>query len=160
MNESIFNLSRVHKINLVITISIVCLIVVPLITLHGFKGASLFIIVGLAVVAIATVNYLLPTPDRVKGALFAILPATVVTVLFFIDGFALNKHYLLFITIFMIAMYFDHKLIATYTLFLNICFVILFFKFHHHIFCLFPHTYFCQRSFRLGFLAHFLLMDS
>ena len=127
MNESIFNLSRVHKINLVITISIVCLIVAPLITLHGFKGALLFTIVGLAVIVIATVNYLLPTPDSVKGALFALLPAIIVTVLFFIDGFALNKHYLLIITIFMIAMYFDQKLIAIYTLFLNMCFVILFF---------------------------------
>ena len=60
MGESIFNLSRVHRINLVITISIVFLIVVPLIIMHGLKDALLFIIVGLGVIVIATTNYFLP----------------------------------------------------------------------------------------------------
>lgn len=126
MKESIFNLSRVHKINLIVTVSIVFLIVGPLVFMHGFKGASLFIIVGLAVIGIATTNYLLPIPHRLKGAIFAFLPAVVITVLFFIDGFALNKHYLIIITIFMIALYFDHKLVAAYALFLNICFLALY----------------------------------
>ena len=126
MNESIFNLSRVHKINLIVTISIVFLIVLPLIFMHGFKGALLFVIVGLAVIGLATTNYFLPISNRLKGAFFGFLPAAVVTVLFFIDGYALNKHYLIIITIFMIALYFDHKLVAAYALFLNICFLALY----------------------------------
>ncbi len=126
MNESIFNLSRVHKINLIVTISIVFLIVLPLIFMHGFKGALLFVIVGLAVIGLATANYFLPISHRLKGALFGFLPAAVVTALFFINGYALNKHYLIIITIFMIALYFDHKLVAAYTLFLNICFLVLY----------------------------------
>ncbi len=126
MNESIFNLSRVHKINLIITIAIVLLIVTPLVFMHGFKGALLFIVVGLVVIGIATTNYFLPISNRLKGAVFAFLPAAIVTVLFFINGYALNKHYLIFITIFMIALYFDHKLVAAYALFINICFLTLY----------------------------------
>jgi len=75
---------------------------------------------GVAVALLATLNYFLPTPDKVKGLIFALLPLTIIFALFFLDKFALNKHYLLFFTVIMIALYFDKKLILIFSAFITL----------------------------------------
>lgn len=119
---------KVHKVNLLFTYCLIALIVIPLVLLRGFDGAKLYIISGIAVAALATLNYFIPVPDRVKGFLFALLPLTVIFVLFFFDRFALNKHYIIFFTIIMIALYFDKLLISVFSAVVNIYIFILYFR--------------------------------
>ena len=118
---------NVHKVNLFLTFCLIALIVVPLIHLFGLDKSKLFIISGVVVGGLATINYFVPTPDKVKGLIFALLPLTVVSALFFLDNFALNKHYILFFTIIMIALYFDKQLIIIFGIIVNIYFFILYF---------------------------------
>ncbi|HHV63989.1 MAG TPA: chemotaxis protein [Peptococcaceae bacterium] len=105
---------KVHRINLFLTFCLIFLIVIPLIFLRGLDASKLFIISGVAIGVLATLNYFLPTPDKLKGLLFALLPLTVIFALFLLDKFALNKHYIMFFTIVMIALYFDKKLILIF----------------------------------------------
>lgn len=102
---------KVHKVNLFLTFCLIVLVIAPLIYLYGLEESKLFIISGIVIGALATINYFLPISDKVKGMIFALLPLTVIFVLFFLDRFAINKHYILFFTIIMVALYFDKKLI-------------------------------------------------
>lgn len=108
--------NRVHKINLFLTFALIALIVIPLIPLYGLDKAKVYIFCGLLVGGLATANYFLPYPHRVKGLIFALLPLGVVVALFFLDHYSLNKHYLLFFTIVLVSLYFDKKLILYYGL--------------------------------------------
>ena len=109
-----FNTQQVHKLNLKITCFMVALIVIPLVIKNGLSGSKLYIIAGLSVIALAILNYFMKHPNMVKAVLFAALPGTVIFALYFLDGYALNKHYFMFITIVMAAIYFDRKILVTY----------------------------------------------
>jgi len=84
------------------------------------------------VAVLATLNNILPTPDRVKGLIFALLPLTVVFLLFLTDNFSLNKHYLLLFTIIMVSLYFDKKLILIFSGFIALYTGILYFYVPHN----------------------------
>jgi len=105
---------KVHKVNLFLTFCLIALVVIPLVYLRGFEACKLYIASGIAVAGLATVNYFVRTPDKLKGLLFALLPLTLIFVLFFLDKFAVNKHYILFFTIIMIALYFDKQLLLIF----------------------------------------------
>lgn len=57
----------------------------------------------------------------------AAVPGFIVVALFYIDGFTLNKHYMLFLTVAMAALYLKKELIATFTPLLNIILIITYF---------------------------------
>lgn len=109
-----FNIQKVHKLNLKITFFMVALIVIPLIIKNGLGDSKLYIIAGLSVIACGLLNYFIKIPYRIKAVLFAALPGTVIFALYLLDGFALNKHYFMFITVVMAAIYFDRKILLIY----------------------------------------------
>jgi len=125
MNYSV-HCKKVHKLNLFLTFGLIGLIVIPLIYLRGFDGSRLYILSGVAVAALAAINYFIPVSDKVKGLIFALLPLTVIFALFFLDRFALNKHYIIFFTIIMAALYFDKQLILIFSGFITLYVFILY----------------------------------
>ncbi|SHI67066.1 hypothetical protein [Lutispora thermophila] len=118
---------KVHKVNLFLTFFLITLILTPLIYLRGFLASKTYIMFGLVVAALAILNFFIPISDKVKGLLFALLPATAISSLFIIDNFALNKHYILFFTTIMIALYFNKQLIMIFGAFINIYIFALYF---------------------------------
>jgi len=111
---------KVHKVNLFLIFCLIALIVIPLVYLYGFNASKLYILAGVVVAVLSILNYFIPVPDKVKGLIFALLPLTVIFSLFFLDRFALNKHYLLLFSIIMIALYFDKQLILIFSVIINI----------------------------------------
>jgi len=118
--DYITHCKKVHKINLFLIFCLIVLVVIPLIYLRGLAASKLYIICGIVIAGLATLNYFIPIPDKIKGLFFALLPLTVIFILFFLDKFALNKHYILFFTIMMIALYFDKQLILIYSAFFSV----------------------------------------
>lgn len=114
MNEMKFDYQKVHKLNLQIVILMVVMINLPLINKHGLSGSYLYLIVSSVVTGLVIANYFIKINDLVKGILFAAIPGTIVVVLLILDGYALNKHYLLVITVVMAAVYFERKIIVSY----------------------------------------------
>lgn len=100
-----YNTKRVHKVNFILLFAITFLLVIPIVLARGVGDSIGIIIAGLVVIIISTGNYFLPIPAYVKGFIFALIPNLVVMLLFVIDGFALNKHYLIFLTIAMIVVF-------------------------------------------------------
>lgn len=119
-----YNTKRVHKVNITIVISLVVLICIQVVIARGLADSIVPIIAGLSMIALCMINYFIPINDYVKGFLFSLLSATVILALFYVDRYALNKHYMLYVTIAMIALYFKKELIAIFGLFLNIAFII------------------------------------
>ncbi|MER2108836.1 MAG: methyl-accepting chemotaxis protein [Solibacillus sp.] len=111
MDTFSFDFRKVHTLNILTTIALVLLIEIPLVLAKGVSGASIFLITGAIIVICSVINYFLKINDIVKGFIFAFLPALVVIVLFIIDGYALNKHYILIITVLMAAVYFNPRLL-------------------------------------------------
>lgn len=111
---------KVHKINLLLIFILVILIEIPLIGLYGFEKSKIYIAFGLAVAGTATINYFLPIPDKVKGLLFPLLSLTAIFLVFLVDKFALNKHYIIFFTIIMAALYFDRQLLLIFGAIINL----------------------------------------
>ena len=114
MERTTYNIQRIHQINLLLTIALVFLIVTPLIFQNGLSESVLYCVAGVLVIIFSLINYFLRLPYTVKAVLFALLPATVIFALFILNGYALNKHYILLFTIIMAALYFDKSVLSIF----------------------------------------------
>lgn len=118
-NAAVYNVKKMHKVNLIIQIVLVVVIIGQLIITNGIPASNKYILAGLSVILLSAINYFLPIHDYIKGMVFAIFPACIIIALFYLDKFALNKHYMLILTIVMVAIYFKEELIVIYGIFLN-----------------------------------------
>lgn len=118
-----YNTQRVHKVNLVLLTALVFLIVVPITVERGISDSAGIIVAGALVLLLSAVNYFLPTPEYMKGLFFALLPNVVVMALFNLDGFALNKHYLILLTLAMVTLYLRKGLILVFSLIVNAAYI-------------------------------------
>ncbi|WP_053217242.1 methyl-accepting chemotaxis protein [Virgibacillus senegalensis] len=109
-----YNTQRVHNVNLILLLVVVFLLVIPIVFERGLADSIGIVVAGAVVLLLSVGNYFLPIRTYWKGFIFALLPYLVVIALFFSDGFALNKHYLILLSIAMIALYFKKGLILLF----------------------------------------------
>ena len=121
-----FNIQQVHRLNLLIICALVAFIVTPIIIDNGFANSFLYILAGAGVILFSCLNYFLKIPYLLKALLFTVLPGTVIYALFFLDGFALNKHYFMLGTIVMAAIYFDRRVLIGYSGFIHFYYISLY----------------------------------
>lgn len=119
-------LNWIHQLNLIITVVLAILIVSPLVSANGFSNSVPYLIAGAGVILLSTVNYFLNISNFAKGLIFVMIPAFVVFLLFYIDGYSINKHYMLLVTFIMCAMYFNERLIKTFLLVASIFYILLY----------------------------------
>jgi methyl-accepting chemotaxis protein len=126
-NQDSYNTKRVDKVNLISTVVIVILIVGQILITKGISNSISIIIAGVVIILISSINYFLPINRYVKGLLFALFPALVIIALFQAQGFALNKHYILVMSLAMVSLYFKKELIAVYGVIMNITLIVSYF---------------------------------
>lgn len=112
---------KVHLINTFVILILVGLIVTPLVIDYGFTNALFEFGAGCVIGLLAIGLYFIPLKRIVKGLLYAIIPATVIVALFALDGYSINRHYLLIATVIVVATYFDRKAIAIFGGYLMTC---------------------------------------
>lgn len=115
MDLKIQQMKRAHQLNLLMIYSIVILFIAPLAIDLGFQKAFTFIIASIIVAVLATINYFMRYSNMIKAFIFPVIPLVVMSAFFFLDGFALNKHYVLIFTVVMAAVYFNTKLLIAYS---------------------------------------------
>lgn len=115
-----YDVEQVHKVNIAITILIVLLISLQSFLTQGAARGIVNSLQGLSVVVLTIVNYYLPINKYKKGLLFALIPGVVVSALFYLDAYALNKHYILLTTVAMAALYFKKELILIHGSVINL----------------------------------------
>lgn len=129
MQQDHYNVQRVHRVNILITIVLVFLICIPVVLTRGITGAMAIIIVGLSVLIMSVIVYFLPIKNYVKGFCLSLLPCIVIIALFVADGYSLNKHYIILLTIAMVTLYFKKELILLLGLLIDMAYIFLFFSF-------------------------------
>ncbi len=117
-----YNILRVHRVNLSVVIAMVLLIVGQILISNGYDLPT--VVAGPAIIALALINYFCKYTDYVKGLLFALIPAVAVIALFYLDGDGLNKHYMLLISIPIIALYFKKELIMIHGIIVALAYII------------------------------------
>lgn len=117
---------RVHKVNYLITIGIVVVFLIQIFIGRGREELFKILTYALPILILTSIVYFLKIKDDIKGFLLAFIPTLVILALFLIDGYALNKHYMIFIPIAMIALYFEKKLILIHGIGLNILFFVVY----------------------------------
>lgn len=127
MYEDNYNTDRVHKVNLLLTIILVFLVCSPSVQVKGFSDSIVYISSGLIVITISVITYFLRINRYLKGFLLSVFPYLIVITLIVLDGYSISKHYLVFLTIAMITVYFKKELILALGLFIDIAYVTLFF---------------------------------
>lgn len=127
MQQDTYNTQRVHKVNVIVTVLVVILMTIQSMITQGFSHGMKVGIEGSFVIILTIVNYFLPINKYVKGLLFGLIPGTVISVLFCIDNYALNKHYILVTSIAMITLYFKKEIILAYGIILDFMLVAVFF---------------------------------
>ncbi|HHV71781.1 MAG TPA: hypothetical protein GXX38_04115 [Clostridia bacterium] len=120
MKTNGYALKRVHKANITVIILIVALITAKAFIMQGFNRGLTIAMQGSIVVVFALINYFLKINEHLKGFLFAFVPAAIVLVLLFIEGYTLDKHYMLLATLAMAALYFKKELIIVHAIALDL----------------------------------------
>lgn len=121
-----YNKNRVHQVNYFATIGIIAVFLIQILIGRGTSEFFGILTYALPIVVLTSIVYFLKIKDNLKGFLLAFIPTVVVGALFIIDGFALNKHYMLFLPIAMIALYFEKKLVVLHGIILNLLFVVVY----------------------------------
>ena len=119
-----YDVQRIHKVNITVIVCLVFMIVGLVIASIGLEDSLLEISAGLVVLALSFLNYFLPIPQFLKSLFFPLLPFIVIMGLFYLDGYALNQHYLLMVSITMVALYFNKKLIIIFSFIFTVAFVL------------------------------------
>lgn len=109
-----YDVKRVHKVNMSVIVVLVFMICSLVVATSGWADSIFPIIASIAILGLSFLNYFLPIPQFLKSLFFPLLPFLVVMGLFYVDGFALNQHYILMVCITMAALYFNKKLIVTF----------------------------------------------
>ena len=117
---------RIDRVNLIFIAVIVILLGVQAIVLNGVAGAITTLISGGVVFALALINFFLPINRFVRGTIFALLPALVISYVIYSQGYTIYRHYIIFATIAMAALYFKREILIFHGGVINAAFVILY----------------------------------
>ncbi len=113
--EEKYNVKRVHLVNLLCVCIIAIVMSVVSISALGFTKSIPTIVKGLSACVVLLGIYFIPLHDNVKAMIFALVPF-IISILSFLsaNSFLVAYHHLMFISIAMIALYFNEKLILIF----------------------------------------------
>ena len=122
LDQDTYNVQRVNKVNIIITVMIVLLISIQAMVTQSMSRGITIGIQGSIVVVLAIINYFLPIKKYVyvKGLLFALIPGIVIVALLYLDNYSLNKHYMILTTVAMASLYFKKEIILIHGLIIDI----------------------------------------
>lgn len=123
MNQN-YNFKRAHQVNFYVTLFLCLFFVLKSILALGFDAALIKCTYALPIAIMAVITFFLPIRDFIKGICFSLLPTIAIFALFFIDGFSLDKHYVLYVAIAMSALYFNSKIILIYSGMINVLLIV------------------------------------
>lgn len=122
-NKDAYDMKRVDITNLIVTVALIMIVCVQVILSRGLRDSIVPVMAGVIIIILSTINYFLPIQRFIKGLCFALLPGLVIIALFHVDKFALNKHYMVLITIAMVSLYFNPKMILVYSAIMNVAYI-------------------------------------
>lgn len=115
---------RANLVNLIIICILVVIIIGQGFTVNNFNVALGNATNGIIIIVAMVITYFLPIGYRIKAILLSLFPYIVLlAVLVLLSGFSLDIHYMIFVDIIMIVLYFDTKLLIIYDVIINVLYI-------------------------------------
>ncbi|HEX2944523.1 MAG TPA: methyl-accepting chemotaxis protein [Clostridia bacterium] len=118
-----YNTHRANNISLIVIAIVVLLLTFQSYFTGGITEALDTGIKGGIVFVLALVVYFVPMNPYIKGLLFGVIPGTVSMALFYLIKFTLDKHYLIFASAAIVALYFKKELLIWYGIIMDVLFI-------------------------------------
>lgn len=119
MQQDTYNIKRVHKISVFMTCLIIILMVINATIVGGIDEGIKRAIQASPCIILAIINYFLPINDYLKGLIFGIVPPLTMCLLLILAGFELNRHYIIWCTIALMALYFKKEITIAHGIVVN-----------------------------------------
>lgn len=119
-----YNIQRVQKVNMLAIIGIALSFIISILVAGAPFSATYSAFV---VIVLTLVIYFTPMNNYVKGYIFAVLPVLSTTMTLLMGGFALSSHYIYFVAIGIISLYFERRLLLIFGASLNVIYIGMFF---------------------------------
>lgn len=124
--STIYNTKRVHLVNLISMFVIAVTLGILSIVSLGWAKGMLTVYQSLFACVVLTILFFIPIKDSIKAIIISLVPTIVaLTSILSNATFPLGNHYLILISIVMISLYFDKKLILIYGSIVNILIIVL-----------------------------------
>lgn len=121
-----YNLKKAHLVNIsVLIILSLMLTTISFISLGTSFGIST-LVQSVVVWIVVTVVFFVPINDNIKAVIYSIIPLIIGTKAFFLEASPIGNHYLIIISIAMITLYFNSRLLSLYQIIVNIVFISLY----------------------------------
>jgi methyl-accepting chemotaxis protein len=125
MQQNNYNSKKVHGLNLIIIYIVAVTLAIMALTTLGWDKGSKVLYESIFVCIILTGIFFAPIPDAVKAFINSLIPVSVAAMQIFTNAtFPLGNHYLIFLSIAMISLYFNKYLILAFGIFINVLLVI------------------------------------
>ncbi len=115
-----YSLKRIHRVNLFAVYGIALIFIIKTVLFEKGMEDALY---SLGVMALVTIIFFIPMNDLVKGFFIGLVPTLTGIALTYVNGFNLAHHYILIISVAIIALYFEAKLLVVYSVFLNLAII-------------------------------------
>ena len=106
-----YNTRRANNISLIVIAITVLILVIQSYFTGGIPEALDTGLKGGIVFALALIVYFIPVNQYIKGLFFGVIPGAVSMALFFLIQFTLDKHYMIFASAAIVALYFKKELL-------------------------------------------------
>lgn len=117
---------RAHKVNLAIGIVMSSIIAIQALVTLGIEESMSTLIDAAVVAGVLVGVYWMPKiSEEIRGILLCALPAVaLISIMVFDEGFMLETHYTLYLTIVMIGLYFNQRMVVIYGSIYNILWIV------------------------------------
>lgn len=109
-----YNTNRANNISLIVIAIVVIMLTIQSYFTGGISEALDTGVKGGIVFTLALVVYFVPVNPYIKGLLFGVIPGAVSMALFYLIQFTLDKHYIIFASAAIVALYFKKELLIAY----------------------------------------------
>lgn len=120
-----YDVKRVHKVSVITIFGIIFLSCLQSL-LGGFSVFLKFVTPAAIILFITLFNYFLPIKDYIKGCIFSMVPAIVIIAFFYLDGFSLDGHYILFCAVALTSLYFNKRILIVNASIIDVLFITVF----------------------------------
>lgn len=121
-----YNTRRANNVSLTVIAIVVMILTIQSYFTGGISEALDTGIKGGIIFALALVVYFVPMNPYVKGLLFGVLPGVVSMALFYLIRYSLDKHYLIFASAAIVALYFKKELLIWYGIIMDALFILVY----------------------------------
>lgn len=125
--KSEYDIKKVHLVDIAVLLILSVILTILAFLSHGTSLGIATLVQTIAVWIIIGIIFFIPISDTIKSIVFSIIPLLISVLTFSKNNSSpLGNHYLIIISIIMIALYFNNRLLSLYQIVVNAVFILLY----------------------------------